>query len=84
MRLLPAADNIYVKPLEEKQGAVFVPPVFRRKNSTALRGVVKFAGPRSLVAVDDCLLFNKWEDNEVEVNGEKLLLINKAAIIAVE
>lgn len=84
MRIEATADNIFVRPQDETAGPIFIPPVFRRRHATAFRGVVVEAGPDALVNAGDNIVFNKWEDNPIVLNGNKVFTIKPSSIIAVE
>jgi hypothetical protein len=76
-------DNIFVEPAIEKEGDVFVPPMFRRKYKNVMRGTTVKCGPLSNVAENETILFSKWQDNFVEIDGKQLLLIKPQHIFAI-
>lgn len=84
MKVIPTLDNIYVRPLEDVSGAAYIPPNFRRKNQTVVKGEAVLCGPNAIVTEGDVLVLNKWEDNKINLNGEDLLIIKPHSIIAVK
>ncbi len=84
MRIEACADNIFVKVIEEKDGDLHIPPVFRRKNQPALHGVVIACGPTSRVQEKDEILFHKWEDNTIILNHETMVIIKPHSILAIK
>lgn len=77
-------NYIFVKPIVEIHSKLILPPVFQRNMETVQRGVVKACGPQSHVQVGETIVFDKWQDNGIELNGDKLLVIQPHSVIAVE
>ena len=75
---------IFVKPIDQSESKLILPPVFRQLMETVKRGVVHFAGPQAHVSPGETIVFNKWQDSDIMVNGEKLLILQPNAVIAVE
>lgn len=84
MGMTATFDNIFVEPLVEKDGNVIVPPMFRRKHMNVMKGVTVKCGPDALVGENETILFNKWQDNIVEVDGKKMLIIKPYHILAIK
>lgn len=82
--MIATEDNIFVKCIEEKEGALHIPPVFRRKNQIVMRGVTVNVGPEAIVGVGETIIFNKWQDNMIVINNETLLLIKPYHILAIQ
>lgn len=93
MRIVPIGDRIVVKRLEANEvtaGGIVLPDTAREKSK---QGRVLSVGPgrmldngkRGKLQVDegDVVIFTSYAGNEIEVNGEKLLIMNESDILAV-
>lgn len=84
MRLQVHKNFIFVKLISEVHSKLILPPVFQKRMENAQRGIVKACGPLSYVNEGEIIVFDKWADNAIELNGEKLLIIQPNAVVAVE
>lgn len=84
MRIIATEDNIFVHPLPAEEGKVYVPPVFQRKNKESLLGVVVAVGPEGKINVGDTVLFTKYQDNGIEVDGQFLYIIKPMSLLAIK
>ena len=84
MGIKPTYDNIFVEPLTEKDGQVFVPPMFRRRHKETMKGITVKCGPDAIVSEGEEILFNTWQDNMIEFEGKKMLIIKPHHIIAIQ
>lgn len=74
---------IFVKPIVEETKLI-LPPIFKSKMDTVKRGIVRACGPQSHVNEGETIVFDKWQDNTVLINGEQLIIIQPNSVIAVE
>lgn len=84
MKIVATEDNIFVHPLPAEQGGVYVPPVFQRKNQESLLGVVVAVGPEGRVEVGTQVVFFKYQDNGIEIDGQFLLIIKPMSLLAIK
>jgi len=77
-------DNIFVEPFIEKEGEVFVPPIFRRRHQMVMKGKTVHCGPNAIISEGETVLFSKWADNEITLEGKKLLMIKPYHILAIQ
>lgn len=84
MKIIATEDNIFVHPLPAEEGKVYVPPVFQRKNKESLLGVVVAVGPEGKINVGDTVLFTKYQDNGIEVDGQFLYIIKPMSLLAIK
>lgn len=94
MSIRPLHDRVLVKRIEEDQktaGGIIIPDSAKEKPTKGEvvavgNGVKDDSG--NVIALDvkkgDIVLFAKWGGTEVKVNGEELLIMKEADIIAVE
>jgi co-chaperonin GroES (HSP10) len=75
---------IFVKPITEPGSKLILPPIYKKNLDTVQRGVVKACGPDSFVTPEETIVFDKWVNNEVILNGERLLIIQPHHVITVE
>lgn len=93
MKLVPLGENLIVKPLagEEKTAGGIVLPDSAREKPQQGRVLSVGDGRRlkdgrradSQVRDGDRVLFAKYAGNEVEVRGEKLLILAESDILAI-
>lgn len=74
---------IFIKELPS-ESKLILPPVFQKQAQEVKRGIVKACGPKSHVNAGETIVFSKWEDNTVRINGEDLLIIKPNSVFAVE
>ena len=88
----PLYDRVVVRRLaeEEKVGSLFIPEVGKEKPAQGIvisvgQGRKTDTGERVAldVAVGDKVLFGKYAGNEVEIDLEKLVILNENEIMAV-
>lgn len=94
MKMRPLYDRVIIKRLAEEQktaGGIIIPDSAKEKPT---KGEVVAVGSGTLTAngelrpldvkVGDAVLFEKWaSNNEVNVNGETLIILKETDIIAV-
>ena len=87
MALKPLADRVLVKPVAAEQktaGGIIIPDSAKEK---PLKGEVIAVGPgtkdeQMQVAVGDTVLYGKYAGTEIEVDGDKLLIMRQSDILA--
>ena len=93
MKLKPLADRVIVKPIEEqeqKRGGIIVPDTAKEK---PMQGDIVAVGPGKVnddgktlpleVKTGDRILFGKYSGTEVEIDGQKLLVMRESDIYAI-
>ena len=88
MNIKPLADRVLVKPAaaEEKTVAgIIIPDTAKEK---PLKGEVLAVGngtkdEEMVLKVGDTVLYGKYCDNEVEISGEKYLIMRQSDVLAV-
>ena len=93
MELRPLDDRVVIKPLEAQDktaGGIFLPDTAKEKPQI---GKVVWAGPgkvqddgkRSPMSVkkDDEVIYGKYSGNEVEVDGEKYVIVREADVLGI-
>lgn len=88
MNIKPLADRVLVKPAaaEEKTVAgIIIPDTAKEK---PLKGEVLAVGngtkdEEMVVKVGDTVLYGKYSGNEVELDGEKYLIMRQSDVLAV-
>ena len=88
MNIKPLADRVLVKPAaaEEKTVAgIIIPDTAKEK---PLKGEVLAVGngtkdEEMVLKVGDTVLYGKYSGNEVEIDGEKYLIIRQSDVLAV-
>lgn len=83
MTITTHRNYIFLKPITEDSKLV-LPPIFLKSLQTAQRGVVKYCGPSSFVNEGETVVFDKYTDEKVQINGEELVVAQPHQIIAVE
>jgi len=87
MSLKPLSDRVLVKPAAAEQktaSGIIIPDSAKEK---PLKGEVIAAGPGTKdevmqVNVGDVVLYGKYAGTEIEVDGEKLLIMRQSDILA--
>lgn len=82
--MIATEDNIFVKRIEENKGELHIPPMFQRKNQVVMRARTVLCGPDAIIGPGETVICNKWQDNEITIDGEKLLLIKPFHILAIQ
>ena len=87
MNIKPLADRVLVKPAaaEEKIGGIIIPDTAKEK---PLKGEVIAAGngtkdEEMVLKVGDVVLYGKYSGTEVELEGEKYLIMRQSDVLAV-
>ena len=87
MNIRPLADRVLVKPApaEEKIGGIIIPDTAKEK---PLRGEIVATGKGTKDEVmelkaGDVVLYGKYAGNEIEVEGEKYLMMRQSDVLAV-
>ena len=91
-KLLPLGDRIVVKPIEREEvtkGGIILPDTAKEKPR---EGEIIAVGPEKLndegtritmdVKVGDKVIYAKYAGTEVEIDGEKLLIMHESDIMA--
>jgi len=94
MNVKPLDDRVVVKPIEEKntsQSGIILPDTIDKEKPE--KGEVLAVGPGKMlengqragltVKVGDSVLFKKYSPDEIKVDGQDLLIISEADILAV-
>jgi chaperonin GroES len=91
-KVAPLADRVVVKPLEEAEqmrGGLYIPDTAKEKPQ---QGQVVAVGPGLFekdarvpmdVKVGDKVLYGKYSGTEVTIDGEQLLILREADVLAV-
>ena len=88
MKIQPLADRVLIKPTpaEEKTlSGIIIPDSAKEK---PLRGTVLAAGKGTkdeemVVKENDVVMFGKYAGTEIELDGEKLLIMRQSDILAI-
>jgi len=87
MKIKPLADRVLVKPApaEEKVGGIIIPDTAKEK---PLRGQIMAAGngtkdEQMVVKEGDTVLYGKYAGTEIELDGEKFLIMRQSDVLAV-
>ena len=87
MNIQPLADRVLVlpAPAEEKVGGIIIPDTAKEK---PLQGKVVAVGKGTkdeemVLAVDDAVLYGKYAGTEVQLDGEKYLIMRQSDILAI-
>jgi len=93
IKFKPLADRLVVKPLEEEEvtpSGIVLPETAKEK---PMKGEVLSVGPGARdedgkriemdVSVGDRVLFAKYGGTEIKVDGEKLLILREADVLAI-
>jgi chaperonin GroES len=93
MRVQPLRDRLLVRRIEEDEtakGGIIIPDTAKEKPQ---RGEVLAAGSGKIldngtklpldVKVGDKVLFGKYSGNEIEIDGEKVLILREEEVLAV-
>ena len=87
MNIKPLADRVLVvpAPAEEKIGGIIIPDTAKEK---PLRGIVKAVGhgtkdEQMVLKEGDEVLYGKYAGTELELEGEKFLIMRQSDVLAV-
>ena len=87
MNIKPLADRVLIlpAPAEEKIGGIIIPDTAKEK---PLRGTVKAVGSGTkdeemILKEGDTVLYGKYAGTELELDGEKYLIMRQSDVLAV-
>ena len=87
MNIKPLADRVLVlpAPAEEKVGGIIIPDTAKEK---PLKGNIIAAGQGTkdeemVLKVGDTVLYGKYAGTEVELDGEKYLIMRQSDVLAI-
>lgn len=87
MNIKPLADRVLVlpAPAEEKIGGIIIPDTAKEK---PLRGIVKAVGQGTkdeemILKAGDEVLYGKYSGTEIEIEGEKYLIMRQSDVLAI-
>ena len=87
MNIQPLADRVLIKPAaaEEKIGGIIIPDTAKEK---PLKGEVLAVGKGTkdeemVRQVNDTVLYGKYSGTELELDGEKYLIMRQSDVLAV-
>ena len=87
MNIKPLADRVLIvpAPAEEKVGGIIIPDTAKEK---PLRGKVVAVGngtkdEEMVLKADDMVLYGKYAGTELELDGEKYLIMRQSDVLAV-
>lgn len=86
MNIQPLADRVLIRPAaaEEKIGGIIIPDTAKEK---PLKGEVLAVGQGTkdeemILKAGDTVLYGKYAGQEIEVDGEKLLMMRQSDVMA--
>ena len=87
MNIQPLADRVLVLPAqaEEKVGGIIIPDTAKEK---PLRGIIKATGKGTkdeemILKEGDEVLYGKYSGTEIEIDGEKYMIMKESDIYAI-
>ena len=87
MNIKPLSDRVLIEPAkaEEVVGGIIIPDTAKEK---PLKGIVKAVGQGTkdeemVVKPGDTVLYGKYAGTEIEVDGDKLLIMRQSDILAI-
>ena len=93
MKLKPLDDRVVIKPLEAQDktsGGIFLPDTAKEKPQM---GKVVWTGPGKMlddgkrapmsVKKDDEIVYGKYMGNDIEINGEKYVILRESDVLGV-
>lgn len=87
MNIKPLADRVLVVPAaaEEKVGGIIIPDTAKEK---PLRGIIKAVGKGTkdeemILKEGDEVLYGKYSGTEIELEGEKFLMMRQSDVLAI-
>ncbi|MBO5541311.1 MAG: co-chaperone GroES [Muribaculaceae bacterium] len=87
MKVKPLSDRVLIEPAkaEEVVGGIIIPDTAKEK---PLKGIVKAVGQgtkdeQMVVKEGDTVLYGKYAGTEIEVDGQKLLMMRQSDILAI-
>ena len=85
MNIQPLGERVIVRPIEQEErvGSIIIPDVAKEK---PMAGTVMAVGTDAelvnVIAEGDVILFGKYAGEEINIDGEKLLIISLPDILA--
>ena len=91
VKVFPLADRVAIRPMEETEqmkGGLYIPDTAKEK---PIQGVVIAVGPGRIekgervpmeLKVNDRVVYGKYSGTQVELEGEEVILIKEADVIA--
>jgi chaperonin GroES len=93
MKLRPLDDRVVIKPLEAQEktaGGIFLPDAAREKPQIGKvvwvgPGKVNDDGKRNAMSVkkNDEVIYGKYMGNEVEIDGEKYVIVRESDLLGI-
>ena len=87
MKIKPLSDRVLIEPAkaEEVLGGIIIPDTAKEK---PLKGIVKAVGQGTkdeamVVKEGDTVLYGKYAGTEIEVDGQKLLMMRQSDVLAI-
>lgn len=87
MNIKPLSDRVLIEPAkaEEVVGGIIIPDTAKEK---PLKGTVKAVGQgtkdeKMIVKPGDTVLYGKYAGTEIEIDGDKLLMMRQSDIFAI-
>ena len=87
MTIKPLSDRVLIDPAkaEEIVGGIIIPDSAKEK---PLKGIVRAVGggtkdEEMILKVGDTVLYGKYAGTEIEIDGEKLLMMRQSDVLAV-
>ena len=88
MNIKPLADRVVIKPAEAEEvtvAGIIIPDSAKEK---PLKGTVLAAGPGTKdetmeLNVNDTVLYGKYAGTEIELDGEKVLIMRQSDVLAI-
>ena len=87
MKIKPLSDRVLIEPAkaEEVVGGIIIPDTAKEK---PLKGIVKAVGQGTkdeamVVKEGDTVLYGKYAGTEIEVYGQKLLMMRQSDVLAI-
>ena len=87
MKVKPLSDRVLIEPAkaEEVVGGIIIPDTAKEK---PLKGIVKAVGQGTkdeamVVKEGDTVLYGKYAGTEIEVDGQKLLMMRQSDVLAI-
>ena len=87
MTVKPLSDRVLIEPAkaEEVVGGIIIPDSAKEK---PLKGIVKAVGggtkdEEMVLKAGDTVLYGKYAGTEIEIDGEKLLMMRQSDVLAI-
>ena len=87
MKVKPLSDRVLIEPAKDEEvvGGIIIPDTAKEK---PLKGIVKAVGQgtkdeQMVVKEGDMVLYGKYAGTEIEVDGQKLLMMRQSDILAI-